>query len=168
MKIAFAVAVSENNAIGANNDLLWRLPKDMAYFKKTTLGHHVLMGRKSWDSLPAKYRPLDGRTNIIITRQPGFKAEGAIVLPGLQEGIEYARKNGEQELMIIGGGEIFKQSWSMVDRIYLTRVYHTFDNADTFFPAINNNEWKEVFHEHHKADDKHKYDFAFITLDRIK
>src|SRR5580698_6891699 len=124
MKISAVVAASENNAIGLKGKLLWRLPLDMEFFKNVTMGHYVLMGRKSWDALPPKYRPLSGRVNMVITRQKDFKAEEALVFPTIDEGIMYAEAHGEKELMIIGGGEIFKQALPEIDRVYLTRVHH--------------------------------------------
>ena len=166
MKISIVVAVSDNNAIGAGGNLLWRLPKDMEYFKKITLGHHVLMGRKTWDSIPQKFRPLPGRTNIIITRQKDFKAEGAVTVKSLEEGIELAKKAGETELMVIGGGEIYKQVFPQTDRVYLTKVHATFIDADTFSPDILDNHWKVVSTEEHWADEKHKHHFEFVVLER--
>src|SRR5690348_9248531 len=108
MKISSVVAVAENNAIGKNKGLLWHLPKDLEFFRDVTYGHHVLMGRKSYESIPEKYRPLKGRINIIVTRQKDFKADGCIVVASAEEGIQYAKDNGENELMILGGGEIYK------------------------------------------------------------
>src|SRR5688572_16262883 len=136
MKISAVVAASENNAIGLKGNLLWHLPKDMKYFKEVTYGHHVLMGRKSYESIPEKFRPLDGRVNIIVTRQNNFKAEGCQVVASLEDGIQFAKDNGEDELMILGGGEIYKQALSKTDKVYLTRVYHSFEEADTFFPEL--------------------------------
>lgn len=166
MKISAVVAASENNAIGLKGNLLWRLPLDMEFFKNVTRGHHVLMGRKSWESLPKKFRPLDGRVNLVITRQPGYRADGAIVLKNIEEGIEYAKKEREKELMIIGGGEIYRQSLPQTDRVYLTRVHHIFAEADTFFPVLPANEWKMVKDEPHPADEKHKYSFDFLVYER--
>ena len=167
MKISIAVAVAENNAIGKNKTLLWHLPKDMEYFQKTTWGHYVLMGRKSYESIPAKYRPLKGRINIIVTRQKDFIAEGCKVVSSAEEGIQLAKENGETELMILGGGEIYKQLLSKADKIYLTKVHHSFSDADTFFPELNMAEWKAIKTEPYSADEKHKYAFDFIELERI-
>lgn len=166
MKISIVVAVSDNNAIGAGGTLLWRLPKDMEYFKKITMGHHVLMGRKTWDSIPAKFRPLTGRVNIVITRQKDFKAEGAVVVKSLEEGIELAKNAGEQELMVIGGGEIYKQVFPETDKVYLTKVHATFIDADTFSPNILTGDWKINSSECHLADEKHPYHFDFVVLER--
>lgn len=166
MKVSIVVAMADNNAIGANGKLLWRLPKDMQYFKEVTWGHHVLMGRKTWDSIPPKFSPLPGRVNIIVTRQKGYVSEGAKVVESVEEGIEIARRAGEQELMIIGGGEIYQQALPHTNKIYLTRVHHTFAEADTFFPQLNMAEWNAVNGEWNMADEKNEFDFEFIVLER--
>ena len=167
MKISAVVAVAENNAIGKNKNLLWRLPKDMEYFKNVTWGHYVLMGRKSYESIPARFRPLAGRVNIIITRQQDFKAEGCKVFSSAEEGIEFAKDMGERELMILGGGEIYKQLLPKTDKIYLTKVHHSFSDADTFFPELVSSEWRVVSSEKHLPDEKHKYAFEFTELERV-
>src|SRR5687767_4653834 len=166
MKISAVVAAAENNAIGKNKGLLWHLPKDMEFFKKVTYGHHVLMGRKSYESIPEQFRPLKGRVNIIVTRQQQFTAEGCKIVSSAEEGIQFAKDNGEDELMILGGGEIYKQALSKTDKVYLTRVYHSFEEADTFFPELPETEWKVVCSDKHSADEKHKYDFEFLELER--
>lgn len=166
MKISIVVAVADNNAIGAKGKLLWRLPKDMQYFKEVTWGHHVLMGRKTWDSIPPKFSPLPGRTNIIVTRQEGFVCEGCLVVKSVEEGIEQARNAGELELMIIGGGEIYKQALPLTNKIYLTKVHHTFADADTFFPELDMEQWTPVNGEWNMADEKNEFDFEFIVLER--
>jgi len=166
MQISMVVAVSDNNAIGGGGALLWRLPKDMEHFKKITMGHHVLMGRKTWESIPAKFRPLPGRVNLIVTRQKDFKAEGAIVVKSLDEGIELAQKAGEHELMVIGGGEIYKQVFPKTDKVYLTKVHATFIDADTFSPDISDSHWKTVSTESHLADEKNPYHFDFVVLEK--
>jgi dihydrofolate reductase len=166
MIISIVVAAADDNAIGKNKGLLWHLPKDMDFFKKVTYGHHVLMGRKSYESIPEQYRPLKGRVNIIITRQKDFIAEGCKIVSSAEEGIQFAKDNGEEELMILGGGEIYKQLLDKTDKIYLTRVHHTFPDADTFFPALADSEWKTTSTEKHPADSKHLYDFEFVVLER--
>ncbi len=166
MKTSIVVAVSDNNAIGKAGNLLWRLPRDMQYFKEVTWGHHVIMGRKTWESIPPKFSPLPGRVNIIVTRQPGYIREGCKVVKSLEEGIEFARQAGEQELMIIGGGEIYKQALQQADKIYLTRVKNTFTDADTFFPELNENQWKTVNSEWNMADEKNEFDFEFVVLEK--
>ncbi len=166
MKISVVVAVAENNAIGKEGKLLWRLSRDMQYFKEVTWGHYVLMGRKTWDGIPPKFSPLPGRVNIIVTRQSDFVCEGCKVVASVEEGIEFARQNGEQELMVIGGGEIYKQALNKTDKIYLTKVHHTFTDADTFFPQLSNEEWNTTNSEWNMADEKNEFDFEFVVLER--
>ncbi|MCX6199289.1 MAG: dihydrofolate reductase [Bacteroidetes bacterium] len=166
MKISIVVAISENNAIGKNGDLLWRLPADMKHFKEITYGHHVLMGRKTFESIPPKFRPLNGRVNVIVTRQKDFVAEGCKVVSSVEEGIQFSKDNGETELMIIGGGEIYSRSFQQTDKIYLTKVLDTFPDADAFFPAISDSEWKALSTEKYSTDEKHTYSFDFIELER--
>ena len=166
MKVSLIVAVSENGVIGKDNDLVWDLPNDMRFFKETTMGHHVIMGRKNFESIPHKYRPLPNRTNIVITRQSYYKAEGCIVINSVETALEIAKNNGDTEPFIIGGGQIYKIALenNLVDRIYLTKIHHTFD-GDTFFPELSS-DWEEVNKTENKADEKHKYNYDFITLER--
>ncbi len=166
MKISIVVAVAENGAIGRGGDLLWRLPADLQHFKRITTGHHVVMGRKTYESIPPKFRPLPERINIIVTRQKTFKAEGCRVVSTIEEAIQFAEDSGEEELMIIGGGEIYKQIFERTNKIYLTTVKHSFDDADTFFPEIKESEWKEISREQNQADDKHAYAYEFKELKR--
>jgi dihydrofolate reductase len=166
MKVSLIVAVANNGVIGKDNDLIWHLPKDMGFFKETTLGHHVIMGRKNFESIPERFRPLPNRTNVIITRNSDYKAEGCVVVNSVEQALEVAKQNGDIQPFIIGGGQIYKLALenNLVDKIYLTKVHHTFD-GDTFFPELNN-EWKEVNKTVNKADEKHAYDYDFITLER--
>lgn len=166
MKISLVVAVSDNNAIGRGGDLLWRLPKDMQFFKTVTMGHHVLMGRKTYESIPPKFRPLPGRVNLVVTTQPNYEAPGCRVLPTIDAAVEFAESNEETELMVIGGGEIYRQLFGQADKIYLTQVHHRFPDADTYLPEIAKFNWQPVFRERHFHDDKHAYDFEFIVLER--
>ena len=166
MKVSLIVAVANNGVIGKDNDLIWHLPKDMGFFKETTLGHHVIMGRKNFESIPERFRPLPNRTNVIITRNSDYKAEGCVVVNSVEQALEVAKENRDTQPFIIGGGQIYKLALeaNLVDKIYLTKVHHTFD-GDTFFPELNN-EWKEVNKTVNKADEKHAYDYDFITLER--
>jgi len=166
MKISLIVAVAENGVIGKDNDLIWHLPKDMQFFKKITIGHHVIMGRRNFESIPHKYRPLPNRTNIIITRQSEYKAEGCIVVNSVETALEIAKNNGDIEPFIIGGGQIYRIAIekNLVDKIYLTKIHHSF-KGDTFFPELSSN-WRETNKTENKADDKHKYNYDFITLER--
>jgi dihydrofolate reductase len=164
MKIIIIVAVAENNAIGKDNRLLWRLPDDMKFFKEKTEGHCVVTGRKNYESIPEKFRPLPGRTNIVVTRSKDYSAPGAVVVESIDAAIEFAKSKGEDKLYIIGGGEIYAQCMSIADEILFTRVHHSFE-ADTFFPVIGP-DWKELWSEHHAADEKHAYGFTFYYFGR--
>lgn len=166
MKIVAVVAVAENNAIGKDNRLLWRLPNDMKFFKEQTTGHCVVTGRKNYESIPEKFRPLPDRTNIVVTRQADYSAPGAVVVPSIEAAIEFAKSRGEDRLCIIGGGEIYKQTLKITDEILYTKVHHSFV-ADTFFPVPDPALWNETWREEHKADEKHAYDFTFIRYERI-
>ena len=167
MIVSLIVAVSENGVIGKDNDLIWHLPKDMKFFKETTMGHHVIMGRKNFESIPHKYRPLPDRTNIVITRQSGYKAEGCVVVNSIEAALEISKNNGDIEPFIIGGGQIYKLALeaNLVDKIYLTKVRHSFD-GDTFFPKLGN-EWEEIERIDCKSDEKHAHDYSFLTFEKI-
>ena len=166
MRVSLIVAVSENGVIGKDNDLIWHLPKDMKFFKDTTQGHHVIMGRKNFESIPHKFRPLPNRTNVIVTRQSGYVAENCVVVNSMEESIEVAKKNGDTEPFVIGGGQIYKVALenNLIDRIYLTRIHHTFD-GDTFFPNLSE-DWKVIAREDCKADEKNKYNYSFLVLEK--
>ncbi len=156
--LTIIAAVSENNALGKDNQLLWHLPEDFKRFKTLTSGHYIIMGRKTFESFP---KPLPNRTHIIITRQLDYTApEGCIVVPSLEKAIELCPKN--EEAFVIGGGEIYQQALELVNKIDITRV-HTSLEADTFFPAIETTKWKLVFEEFHPKDEKNDYDFTFLT-----
>jgi len=167
MKVSIIAAVAEFYAIGKNNDLIWRLPRDMKFFTQKTTGHHVIMGRKNWDSIPDKYRPLPNRTNIVVTRREDFIADGCIVVNSLEAGIEIARNAGDEEAFIIGGGQIYKLVLDnkLADTMYITWVHEKFD-ADTFFPTINFDEWKNVEEVHWEADEKNPHAFTITTYIR--
>ncbi len=166
MKISMIAAVAQNGIIGKDNDLVWNLPDDMKFFMKTTTGHPVLLGRKNYESLPKKVRPLPNRTNIIITRNESYKAEGAIVVHSLSDGIEEARKTGAEEAFIIGGGEIYAIGFPFAQKLYLTEIEGIYD-GDTFFPEFDRSEWKETSRWHHPADERHESAFDFVTYERI-
>ena len=161
------VATGLNNEIGAKGDLLWRLPKDMLWFKENTLGADVIMGRKTYESFPEKYRPLPNRTNIVISRNQSLDLpKGAYLVHSLEEAFTCAEKCTTTEKFIIGGGKIYELALPHCKEIVLTKVHATFKEADTFFPNIDMNEWTEVWAEHHQADEKHAYDYSFIRLAR--
>jgi len=167
MKVSLIVAVSENGVIGKDNNLIWRLPKDMKFFKDTTLGHHVIMGRKNFESIPHKFRPLPNRINIVVTRQTDYKAVGCITVNSVEDALKIANQNGEIEPFIIGGGQIYKIALeaNLIDKIYLTKVHHSFD-GDTFFSELGS-DWKEVKKIDCKADEKHAHDYSFLTFEKI-
>ena len=155
--ITLIAAVAENNALGKHNQLLWHLPDDFKRFKTITTGHHIILGRKTFESFP---KPLPNRTHVIITRQNDYTHEGCIIVDSLQKAIDLCPKN--KELFIIGGGEIYKQSIDIADKLDITKVHHSFE-ADTFFPEIDMNKWKLTSAEFHPKDEKHQFDFTFET-----
>jgi len=159
MILSHVVAASTNNAIGKDNQLLWHLPNDLKFFKNITWAMPVAMGRKSFESLGNK--PLNGRFNIIITRNKDFKAEGCVVVNNINDAIFVAQQHDYKELMILGGGEIYKQSIDQADKIYITRVHAIFEDADAFFPVIDEKKWKLVSNEDHFKDERHAYDYSF-------
>ena len=167
MKLSIIVAASENNAIGKHNQMLWNLPEDMRFFKNITWGFPLIMGRKTFEALGNK--PLPGRFNIVISRQPGYQAGNAEVQEAgsLLKAIELARKTDAKEAFIGGGGQIYKESLLLCDTIYLTRVFATLE-GDAFFPEIP----EDIFHLTHSlkvpADEKNSYDMDFQTWTKIK
>lgn len=163
MIISLVVAASENNVIGKNNQLLWHLPKDMKFFKNTTWGMPVVMGRRTFESMGSK--PLSGRTNIVITRKPGWKAEGVSVVNGVDAAAALANELGYKEIFIIGGGEIYLIAFDRANKIYMTRV-HAEIEGDTYFPVIEKNDWNLVSNTDNPADDKHAYAFSFQLWER--
>ena len=167
MKVSLIVAVAENGVVGKDNDLIWYLPKDMKFFKDTTLGHHVIMGRKNFESIPHKYSPLPNRINVVITRKDDYIAEDCVVVNSIEAAIQIAKKNGDTEPFIIGGGQIYKIALegNLIDKIYLTKIHHSFE-GDTFFPELNT-DWKEMERIDHKADEKHAHDYSFLTFEKI-
>jgi dihydrofolate reductase len=159
MTLTLIAAAAENNALGKDNQMIWHLPEDFKRFKQLTSGHYIIMGRKTFESLPGI---LPNRTHVIITRQPDFKAEGCIIVNSLDEALAACPQ--DDEAFVIGGGEIYKQSINRADKIELTRVYGTTPEADAFFPEIDPEKWtlaEEVFHP---KDEKHKFDFNFETF----
>jgi len=162
MILSQVVAAADNNAIGKNNKLLWTLPNDMKFFKNTTWGMPVIMGRKTFESLG---KPLAGRTNIIITRKQDWKPEGAFVVHNIEEAMEAAGDTDAKEAFIIGGGEIYQQTLPLTQRVYLTRV-HTSLEGDTYFPEINEAEWQLLSQLDFTADEKHAYAYSFQVWQR--
>jgi len=160
-------ALTKNRVIGKNNDLPWKLPDDMKFFMETTRGHHVILGRKNYDSIPSKFKPLPNRTNIVVTRQKNFHAPGCIVVDSVEKGLKIAKENSEQETFIIGGAEIYKLGLPHADRLYLTEIDAVIE-GDTYFPHIDERKWRETSRIHHGNDDRHAYSFNFVIYDKIK
>jgi len=163
MIVSAIVATADNNVIGKDNDIPWYLPADLKYFKKTTLNHHIIMGRKSFESIG---RPLPKRTNIVISRNPYFIATNCIKASSVEEALTIAHDNGEEEAFIIGGGQIYELSKAYWDRVYLTEV-HAKVNGDIYFPPLLEENWRLISEEAHQADEKNEYDFTFKVLERI-
>lgn len=159
MTISLIVAAAENNAIGKDNQLLWHLPNDLKFFKNTTWGMPVIMGRKTFEAVN---KPLPGRINIVITRQADWKAENVITAMDLQDALQKAKATNCNEIFVIGGGEIYKQSMDIADKIYITRVHATLA-GDTFFPAIDESMWDQTSLQEFAADEKHQYAYSFQT-----
>ena len=157
MNITLVVAASKNNAIGLNNQLLWHLPKDMRFFKNTTWGMPILMGRKTFESMGSK--PLTGRLNMIITRDKNWLSEDVKVVHTMEDAIALATKFSYNELLVIGGGEIYTMALPLANKIWLTRV-HTTIEGDTFFPTIGP-DWERISVASNEADAKHAYAFDF-------
>ena len=162
MLISAIVATAKNNVIGKDNQIPWYLPADLAYFKKTTLDHHIIMGRNSFHSIG---RPLPKRTNIVVTRDLFFTAQGVLVAHSVEEALGMAFDGGEAEVFIIGGGEIYRETADLWDRIYVTEVDLEVP-GDVFFPAINPEEWEEIWSETHLPDEKNEWAFTFRVLER--
>lgn len=164
MMVSLILAMDEHRGIGLGNGLPWRLPDDLKRFKSLTMGHHVILGRKTWETIR---RPLPGRVMIVVSRSAAFHAEGVEKASSLDEALENARRAGESEAFVIGGGQIFAQALPQADRIYLTRVHASLP-ADTFFPALDLHEWRVTAREYHGADERHEHAFTFETLERLK
>jgi len=166
MIVSAIAAVSENQVIGRDGDLPWHLPDDMKFFQWTTMGHYVITGRKNWESIPLKYRPLKGRTNIVVTRSAHYEAPGALVAGSLEEALAIARKAGDEEPFLIGGGQLYREAFAkdLIDRVYLTRV-HADIPGDTTFPSLDA-AWREVWREAHSADERHAHAFTFLRLEK--
>jgi dihydrofolate reductase len=167
MIVSLIAALTKNRVIGKNNDLPWHLPDDMKYFMQTTKGHHTIMGRKNYDSIPEKFRPLPNRTNIVVTRQPSFKAPGCIVVNSIERGLDISKDNGEREVFVIGGADIYQLGMPYADRLYLTEIDASLD-GDTFFPDFRKNEWKEISRKNHPADERHPFGFDFVVYEKNK
>ncbi len=167
MIVSAIAAVADNGTIGIDGDLPWHLPDDLKYFMRTTLGHHVITGRKNYESIPPNFRPLKDRVNIVVTRNPEYEAPGAVVLGSLEEGLAYADAAGETEVFIIGGGQIYKEAFAkdVVQRLYLTLV-HADIAGDTHFPVLDPAAWREISRTYHPPDQRHAHGYSFVVLER--
>ncbi|WP_129726523.1 MULTISPECIES: dihydrofolate reductase [Bacillaceae] len=154
------VAMDKNRLIGKDNDLPWRLPADLAYFKKVTMGHPIIMGRKTFEAIG---KPLPGRRNIIVTRNEQYKQPGCEVLSSIED--IYKVGDGIEEVFVIGGAEIFKEVLPMMDRLYVTYIDEEFE-GDTYFPNINDNEWRIISEEPGITDEKNPYHYRFVVYER--
>lgn len=161
--VTIVVAMGEKNEIGSNNQLLWHLPKDLKHFKDLTSGHPVIMGRKTYESIG---KPLPNRTNIVISRQKDWFEEGILIVGSIKEAVKFARKIDE-EVFIIGGGNIYEQTMDITDKLEVTLVKADLE-ADTFFPKIDNKTWMKTQEVCHEKDEKNPYDFCFQTYEKIK
>ncbi len=169
MIVSLIAALTRNRVIGKNNDLPWKLPDDMKYFMETTKGHLVIMGRKNFESLPPKFKPLKDRVNIVITRNPESVAGYDVVTAGsMDEALALAQKShGNDEIFVIGGAQIYSLALPHADRLYLTEIATTLD-GDTHFPPIDARQWREASRRHHPADERHLFAFDFVVYDRVK
>lgn len=167
MQISAIVAISNNRVIGSDNDIPWYLPADLKYFKKTTLNHHIIMGRKTFQSIG---RPLPKRTNIVLTRDLFFVATNCLVANSIEHALNIAADNGEKEAFIIGGAQIYELAMPLVDRIYLTEVDVDIpeDKPVVKFPELPIGVWKEVAAEAHQPDEKNEYKYVFKIFERIQ
>ena len=165
MILSAIVAADEKNAIGKDNQLPWHLPDDLRFFKKTTMGKPVLMGRKTFESLG---KPLPGRLNIVVSHQENLQLpEGVLLYNNLEKALKRLEEEPVDEAFIIGGGKIFEETMNKIDRLYVTKVNTVIEDATAFFPEIDHTHWKLTWEEPHSADEKHRYSFTFQQLERI-
>lgn len=162
VRLSLIAAIAENRVIGVRNTLPWHLPADLKYFRRLTVGHPIILGRRNYESIG---RPLPERTNIVITRRTDYSAPGCRVVHTLEAAL--AAANGTSEIFIVGGAEVYAQTLAQADRLYLTFV-HAVVPGDTFFPEFDLREWRELAREYHAADEKHAHAFSFVTLERLR
>jgi len=163
LTLSFIVALAEDRAIGRSGDLPWRLPDDLKFFKRTTLGKPMLMGRKTWESLGGL---LPKRLHIVVSSRPMELPEGVLHYTDLQKAIARMKEEATDECFVIGGGEVFKQLLPQADRLYLTQVHTTIPDADAFFPELDYSQWQLAWEEDHPADEKHPFSFTFQRWER--
>lgn len=167
MIVSLIVAVSKNYVIGKNNSLIWHLPKDMAFFKSTTINNCIITGRKNYESIPKKYRPLKDRTNIVVTRQKDYNEEGIVIANSIENAILKAREDGSKECFIIGGGQIYDYVLknNLVDKMYITHIQEEFE-GDTFFPQFDISKWDEEVIISHIKDETNVHSFVIKVYNR--
>jgi dihydrofolate reductase len=163
MIVSVVVAVSDSGVIGKEGRLPWHLPADLRHFKRLTVGHHVIMGRKTHESIG---KPLPDRTNIVVTRRTDWRPEGCEVASSLEEALDRARGRGEEEAFVIGGGEIFRLALPIADRVHWTRV-HAHAEGDAFFPALDPDRWREVEARSFPADERNPFPYTFLVYERV-
>ena len=162
--ISVIAAVGNNNVLGKDNQITWHLPADLKYFKSVTQSHVVIMGRKTFKSMG---KPLVNRINIVVTRQEDYAKDGIIVVGSVEEAMKKAAEYDDDEVFIIGGGEIYRQSLPFTDRIYLTRIHAEYE-GDTFFPEFSKDDWEVIKEEYHEPDQKNKHPYTFLVYQRNK
>jgi dihydrofolate reductase len=160
MIVSIIVAMDDNRGIGYQNRLPWRLPDDLKRFKRLTMGHHIIMGRKTFESIG---KPLPGRTNIVVTYNPNYRPEGCLVAHSFEKALALARDRWEEEVFVIGGAELFDEALEIADRVYLTRV-HAQVEADVIFPDFDESEWHVIISSFHPADEVNQFDSTFLHL----
>lgn len=168
MTVSAIVAVAENGVIGRDNDLIWYLPLDLQYFKRKTQDHVVIMGRKNYESIPEKFRPLPNRTNIVLTQNKSYSVPGGVhVVHTLEQALKIAHELNDPEPFVIGGGQIYQLALDagVVDRLYITWVHHAFD-GDAFFPELDMDSWELTSSERHETDARHPYPFTFAIYEK--
>jgi dihydrofolate reductase len=167
MTIALIAAVARNGVIGAGNTLLWRLPEDARFFREQTQGHPVVMGRRTWDSLPERFRPLPGRLNVVVTRQSGWSAPGAVVAGSLDEALAQAEDApvGSDTIFVIGGAQVYAEALPLADRLVLTEIERDFE-GEVRFPPWEHAAFREVSRQRHHAAPPNDFDFSFVVYER--
>ena len=162
MRVSAIWAQDRQGVIGSDNQIPWYLPDDLKYFKRCTLGHHIISGRKNFESIG---KPLPRRTNIIVTRNPFYAVTGCVVLHSVEEALSFAFANGDDEAFIVGGGEIYRLAMPYVDKLYITDVDAEVE-GDVYAPEIDRSSWDKIGQEFHPADDRHKFSFTFRVFER--
>ena len=167
MRVSLIAAVADNGVIGKDNDLVWSLPDDMSFFKASTSGRHVIMGRRNYESIPHKFRPLPGRPNVVMSRNEEYDAGDAALATSLEAALDVARKAGETEAFIIGGGQIYSMALEagVIDTMFITHV-HGEPDGDALFPEFDREQWTLRVLDDHPADDRHEFSFTICQYDR--